>query len=174
MNGKIFIPWRRCRQSKRQLRCSLFSSLCFLARPGSVMLFLQPHLSEGVFFPSPPPPPLFLRFQLFRGILRHLKAAGAGGSPRFERRRWDPSPRTLGHPQGVKPHLLPKPFLPFPGIPARPRGLGAAFASALCLWAGGFWGPRGSGVSRGCFAVRWEPSSFILFRQKQGRVGKTP
>lgn len=61
MNGNVSSPQQRCQRSKRQLRHafgkvrtisarSLFSSLRFLARLGSVMLFLQPHLSWGCFF----------------------------------------------------------------------------------------------------------------------------
>lgn len=161
MKGKIFIPRRHCWQSKRRLRRSLFSSLRFLARLGSGMLFLQPHLSCVFFF-------LFF-FRCFYVIDSSGASCGVSKQPVLAVAQGlnaavgDPFPHSLGStgvrdgefwmdPRGVRPHLLPEPLLSLPWSQTQPWGWGAAFASAK-----GFWGALQCSQSH---------TSFIFFPAK--------
>lgn len=97
------IEWEslHCQQSKHllgglcRLCCTLFPSLCFLTRLGSVMLFLQTHLSYFFPFFSTLSPLSMIRW-LCHHSSWYLEAAGVGGEPRVECCRSDPFPHPLG------------------------------------------------------------------------------
>lgn len=115
------------------LSCSIFSSLCFLARLGSVTLFLQPHLSY--FFP------FFHRFSTIdNGVALQsqlLEAAGAGGDPRVGSCLFLTPLGLLGHETGIfwmqsrglNPISSPNCCFPIPGAKLVP-GVEGSFASA--------------------------------------------